>query len=79
MQIPTMPSEPASVNPDAWDHYWSEVARYEVHLKNEKSKDYRREYYLERTRQRRIKKMQEYMNLFPDEARQYYEEHLQSN
>ena len=78
MKQPVMPTRAASLAPDEWDRYWSEVKRYEKYLENRKYADYRKDYYKKKIEQRQIEKMKTFMLKYPDEARQFVAEHLQS-
>lgn len=71
MELPTIPTVPASIDPEPWEVYWQEVAKYEAWQETQRRKEYRRKYYAKKTQLRQIAKMKELMGKYPDEAKAF--------
>ena len=71
MKRPTAPQTNASETPELWLTYWQRLEKYEEYERNQSRKEYRRLYYLERTKQRQIHKMYQLINKYPNEAKKH--------
>lgn len=78
MRPPIMPTTRAEDDPDAWDKFWADQKTFELWRRNELNREYRQKYYAQKTKERQIAKMKNLMYKYPDFARQFYEEELQS-
>ena len=73
MLKPTLPPHKFEDDPTGWPEYWSDYAKHEKYVTNLNAHSYAKDYYkkanIERTKARRLAKLSELIELFPDEAR----------